>query len=186
MHAGIDSARLGRVEGHAPDIVRGEAGIAQLPALAEVFGDRHSHAPPRHRDAVSGGGVEGDVGEIAARPQIAGALKADAAIRGHEEPAALRGSHPVAGIVRRLLDAQHLETGGAGGPPVLPRVVAVEDALFVARHQNSALPRIGSNCRRVFAVQSGAGVLPGGAAVPAHPNARGVAKVNGAGRVAIH
>src|ERR1019366_5173547 len=55
-------------------------------------------------------------------------FKADAAIGGHEQPAALRGGHPVAGIVRRLLDAQHLEPRGAGGAPPLAPAPAAEDA----------------------------------------------------------
>ena len=49
------------------------------------------------------GRVESDVGDIAAHPQIPAALKGDAAIGGHEQPAALRGSQPIARLVRRLL-----------------------------------------------------------------------------------
>ena len=68
----------------------------------------------------------------------------------------------------------------------LPAILAAEDALFVARHQKSALARIHANRRGVFPVQAGARVAPGGAAVVGDSNARGVAEVDGAGRVAIH
>ena len=41
--------------------VRGQAGVARLPRLAAIFGDRDADAPAGHRDAVGRGRVERDV-----------------------------------------------------------------------------------------------------------------------------
>ena len=130
--------------------------------------------------------VESNIVNIAAHAQIPAALEADAAIGGHEQPAALRGGHPVAGVMRRLLDVQHLESRGAGGPPRFAPILAAEDPLFIARHQKSALARIHANRRGIFPVQSGARVTPCGAAVVADSYARRVAEVDRAGRMAVH
>ena len=119
-------------------------------------------------------------------PQTPAALKGDAAIGRHEQAAALRGSHPIAGVVRRLLDVQHLESRGAGGAPRFPRVLAAEDPFFIARHQKSAFAGVHANRRRIFPLQPGTRVLPRGAAIVADANSRRVAEVNGAGGMTIY
>src|SRR5205807_2631156 len=108
MHAGVDAAGFGGIENDTPDVGRWKAGVAQLPRLAAVFGEGHANAPARYRDAVWRGRIEGNVGEVTAHPQTSAALKGDAAIGGHKQPAALSGGQPVARIVRRRFDAQHL------------------------------------------------------------------------------
>src|SRR5678815_1337877 len=111
VHAGVHAPGFPGVEGNAPNGSPGQPGIAKLPCLPKILGDHNANPPACYRDAVPRRRIESDVPNIPTHRQISVALKSDAAIGGNKQSAALRGRQPVAGIVGRLLDMQHLVSG---------------------------------------------------------------------------
>ena len=154
VNAGIHAAGLGRVERDAPH--RGARAGRRCATATSCRDLRRAprRCPIRPRRCGSATPGSNAMSEILRPTPRFRALEGDAAIGRDEQSAALRGGEPVARVVRRLFDVQHLESGGAGEAPGFAAVFAAEDALFVAGHQKPGLARIHANGLRVFPVQA--------------------------------
>src|SRR5205085_262420 len=117
--------------------------------------------------------------------EITAAFETGAAIGGREQAAALRGSQPKAGVVRRLLDMDHLVAGGSGRLPRLAAIFAAEDAFLVAGQEHTRPARIDTDGLRILPMQGAGGVAPGGARIVGDADSGRVGEVHGAGGIAI-
>src|SRR5581483_4013316 len=111
MHAAVEPSRVAGVEGDAPHVGAGKSRVARLPRLAAIVADEHSDAPSGERDTLRAAGVKGDVVEVAINSGASEILETPPAVARNEHAATLRGRQPEAGVVRRLLEPEHLESG---------------------------------------------------------------------------